>query len=121
MSRFPWGPIDIAKWQETPATTRGLATENDVVEGRAVFYLQLSGDAAAEPFNLQLPACAVLHSKYGPEIPVVVIQVELSDRQTIAGYRPLNGGNGVCSLPELEILEGPDDRFKADRKPRPGA
>jgi len=58
----------------------------------------------------------VLHDENGGTTPVIVIQVEESDNRSgsvkvFAGYRPLTGGNGICMLHQLELLDHPDHRF----------
>lgn len=61
---------------------------------------------------MRLPACAIHHDvDNGKARPVVVIQVERAPHQIIAGVRLLEGGNMICTLAELEIVEQPDERF----------
>jgi hypothetical protein len=93
-----------------------VATEDDVKAGRAVFYLDLSVGQESHPGALNLPCCALLHDENSKATPVIVIQVEESDNRSgsvkvFAGYRPLTGGNGICMLHQLELLEYPDHRF----------
>jgi len=112
----PWGRILLGNWRETPCLHRRVATEDDVKAGRAVFYLDLSEGQESHPGALNLPHCAVLHDEDGRATPVIVIQVEESDThsgsvEVFAGYRPLTGGNGICMLQQLELLEHPDHRF----------
>ena len=105
-----WGPIDMRSWKATPCVFGRLATEQDVKEGRATFYID--GDRATlKPITLSLPACAVLREEK-KETPVIVIQAEETPKSKTVGVRFLGGGNGVCTLEELEILPAPDERFK---------
>jgi hypothetical protein len=115
-----WGPIAIASWPATPCTRGQVATEVDVKDGRAVFYLDLSAGQKSRPFDLVLPRCAILRSENDRDVPVIVIQIETSinsadEEKIFAGYRLLAGGNGVCLLNELELLNGPDDRFTREQ------
>ncbi len=108
----PWGPIDISTWKEILFLSGRLADELDVKEGRAVFCLQLSGGVEAFPYKMSLPACALLYDEEAESrIPVIVIQAEVADDCVTVGYRHLTGGNGVCLLDELEILDGPTNEF----------
>jgi hypothetical protein len=107
-----WGPIDMQKWKVTPCVSGRLAAEQDVKEGRAVFYI--SGDRnELRPIKISLPACAIWHdSKSNKDTPVVLIQAEETPTVKAIGFRFLSGGNGACTLEELKILQGPDERFK---------
>lgn len=109
-----WGPIDMRKWRETPCVSGRLATEKDVKEGRATFYV--SGDPSdSRPLKIPLPACAVHHdTESGKATPVILIQAEETPKIKAVGYRFLRGGNGACTISELEILEEPDNRFTLD-------
>jgi len=105
-----WGAIDVSDWRRTPVVSGRAATEQDVAEGRAAFYVP---DGRSRPFHIPLPAPAIAREEgEGDPTPVIVIQAEQLDENTVAvGYRFLGGGNGVCTLPECEILSEPDARF----------
>jgi hypothetical protein len=105
-----WGPIDMAHWRATPCVTGRLAIEQDVKEGRAVFYIA-GEQSTLKPIPLLLPACAILHDEK-KATPVILIQAEESPEIKEVGYRNLSGGNGICTIAELEILKEPDERFK---------
>jgi hypothetical protein len=103
-----WGRIPIEGWQETPYTTGRVANEEDVREGRAVFYV----DGPSQAADLRLPRCALLAEEGGNAQPVIAIQAEVRyDGEVLIGYRPLTGGNGICMLKELVLLDGPDHSF----------
>lgn len=108
-----WGPIELSRWNITPCIEGRLATEDDVREGRAAFYLK--GDPSTlSPVILHLPRCAILRDQEtGREIPVIVIQAEKTPKMTALGYRPLAGGNGICTMDEVEFVTDKDERMKA--------
>ena len=83
---------------------------DDVAAGRAVFAAPGSG---SQPIDLKLPRCAI-HSdqETGKKTPVIVVQAEDVGGKKTIGFRYLNGADGVCMLFELELVGGPDDRFK---------
>lgn len=110
-----WGPLDINQWKTVPSISGRLATEVDVKEGRAVFYLDNAEEIGAEPMSMILPGCAILKTEKEP-VPVVVIQAEKVEAQKYIGYRDLFGGNGICTLDELELIDGPDERFFITQK-----
>ena len=109
-----WGPIDVRDWQSTAYLADRLATEADVKQGRAVFF-QTGEDIAVEPFPLGLPHAAILREEGADTaVPVVIIQAERAGHQVLVGYRTVEGGNGIATLPEFELLKAPDNRFGAD-------
>jgi hypothetical protein len=103
-----WAPIDVAKWRSTPAVTGRAATDADVEAGRAVFA------TGGEPVELDLPSCAIVSEEgIGEPTPVIIIQAERLDDGTIAiGYRLVDGGSGIATLEEVELLSEPDERFR---------
>ena len=94
-------------WRDTPCTADRVAQEEDVREGRAVFYV----NGPSEPVEMALPHGALLRDEDGQVVPVIVIRAESTNCGEVVGYRPLKGGNGVCAPNELELLDRPDSRF----------
>lgn len=107
MSEGAWTPIERANWRKTPVTSGRAATERDVEEGRAVFAV------GGTPVDLPLPSCAIVREEsVGEPTPVVVIQIERLEDDTIAvGFRLIDGGSGIAPLEDVELLDGPDERF----------
>lgn len=49
----------------------------------------------------------------GEPTPVILIQAERLDDGTVAvGFRLLEGGMGIATLSEVELLSEPDERFR---------
>jgi hypothetical protein len=104
----PWAPVNLQAWSETSCIVGRAANEQDVKDGRAVFYI----DGPSEPVDLELPHCALLREETGQMLPIVAIQAETCvPGQVLIGYRPLDGGNGICTLDEVDLLDVPDKRF----------
>ncbi|HYO77734.1 MAG TPA: hypothetical protein VE010_14840 [Thermoanaerobaculia bacterium] len=101
-------PIDLKRWRETPHVEGRAATERDVEQGSAVFAV------GGEPVELDLPSCAIVQEEgIGEATAVVIIQAERLDDGTVAvGYRLVDGGTGIATLEEVELLSEPDERFK---------
>ena len=97
----------MKEWRATPAVEGRAATDLDVQAGRAVFAV------GGEPVELDLPSCAIVQEEgVGEPTPVIVIQAERIEDGTVAvGYRLLNGGCGIASLDDVELLGEPDERF----------
>ncbi|HEX2835812.1 MAG TPA: hypothetical protein VHW00_22580 [Thermoanaerobaculia bacterium] len=103
-----WGPIDLKQWRKTPVTEGRAATDTDVSAGHAVFAV------GGEPVELDLPACAIVTEEdVGEPTPVIIIQAERLDDGTIAvGYRLIDGGMGIATFAEVELVGEPDERFR---------
>jgi hypothetical protein len=103
-----WRALKPSDWQTAQAVSGRIATEADVKNGCAVFYIP----SGSVPHRIALPACAIHHDVVtGRAEAVVVIQAEAGDGQIIVGVRPLEGGNMICTLPELEFVAPSDPRF----------
>jgi hypothetical protein len=103
-------PVDLSHWRDTPCLTGRPATQEDVGAGRAVFAAPGSGSL---PIDLKLPRCAIhTDQPTGKKTPVIVVQAEDVKGAKTIGYRFLSGAEGACLLSELELLDGPDQRFK---------
>lgn len=49
----------------------------------------------------------------GEETAVIIIQAERLEDGTVAlGYRLVDGGTGIATLDEVELLSEPDERFR---------
>ncbi len=95
-----WEEIQAFEWKKVPYLSGRPATEADVEEGRAVFYVE--GDTT--PADLPLPCCAFQLLEDGSEEAVVIIQAEETAHGVTLGVRPLSGGNAVCMLEEVRLL-----------------
>ena len=101
-------PIDLKKWRETPHVEGRAATEHDVESGSAVFAV------GGEPVELDLPSCAIIREEgVGEPTAVILIQAERLEDGTIAvGYRLVDGGSGIATFEDVELLSEPDERFR---------
>ena len=84
------------------------ANDRDVDEGRAIFAV------GGEPVELDLPSCAIVQEEgVGEPTAVILIQAERLEDGTVAvGYRLVDGGTGIATLEEVELLSEPDERFR---------
>ena len=103
-----WEPIDLKKWRDTPHVEGRAATDRDVNEGRALFAV------GGEPVELDLPSCAIVREEgVGEPTAVILNQAERLDDGTVAlGYRIVDGGAGIATLDDVELLSEPDERFR---------
>lgn len=100
-----WGAIELSKWQQTPYIKDMIATEQDVKNGRAVFYVENYG-VDHEPLNISIPSVAYqFDEENNSKELAIVIQGERVGENEYVGVRYMEGGNGVCRLSELEFVE----------------
>jgi hypothetical protein len=106
-----WPKINLKSWQSTPSINGRLATEEDVKNGFAIYCIN---KVDSKPYPIQLPQLAYLNDfDTKTKKMVVVIQIESTSKDTIAGYRDINGGFGACLFYELQILS-PEDQIKIE-------
>jgi hypothetical protein len=88
------------------------ATESDVREGRAIFYVK---DDRSVPHDLgrPMPLAAIVKKTMevsgGKSIPpgtsIMVVQAEKpDDGSVLIGFR-YNGGQGICTIDEIELSD----------------
>jgi hypothetical protein len=106
-----WGVINEADWQALPYVTGRVGTHDDIADGSAVFSIET--DKPHAPHPLALPCCALEHRSDGSVAAVVVIQAEAFNGKIFLGVRYIGGGNDVCTLDEIELLQEPTNGFFA--------
>ncbi len=102
---YKWAELDLANWKVTPAISNRVAVEQDVVDGCAVFYIEGKVEGH-NTINLPLPSIAYqLNPDTDEKTLAIVIQAEYVDGKELVGVRYLEGGNGVCTLKEIEFID----------------
>ncbi|MGR6874015.1 hypothetical protein ACU6U9_17275 [Pseudomonas sp. HK3] len=103
-----WEEIDSKDWKNVPFISGRAATEQDVEEGRAVFYIP----SGSEPYETGLPLFAVqTDSENNSRVPCVAIQIENCSEGTAVGVRYFSGGNGVGMANEFEFYNEITEEF----------
>jgi hypothetical protein len=103
-----WESFTSEDWGNLPCISGRVATEEDVVNGIAVFYIP-EGSIACDAL---LPTCVIqIDDETQERIPAVAIQAEQAGELVYLGLRYMDGGNGMCELDEVELLEAPNDEF----------
>ena len=98
-----WSPINQTEWSKVPFVQGRVATEADVQSERAVFYVDGEGHSA---INMDLPRLAIqTNFETCEKIQCVIIQAENVDNQKLVGVRYFAGGNGICSIEEVEFVD----------------
>ena len=103
-----WEAIKPSQWKRTPCLKGRPATEADIEKGIAVFAIPSGSDAQ----DIDLPVCVIqIDEESRDRIPAIAIQAERADNGVFLGVRYLEGGNGVCTIEDVEFLEGPNHEF----------
>jgi hypothetical protein len=80
-----------------------VAIERDVKDGIATFYIQ---DGSRVYSELSLPCIAKLRLEDDTMADVLLVQTEYGpNAEVICGCKDFEGGEHVCTLPELEIIK----------------
>jgi hypothetical protein len=91
-----WDRVDVDHWQQTPGFRGRIAVEQDVKDGRAVFYFRNGEEIGAVHVDIGLLHCAIV-SVEGAEFPAVVInRSALITSITSAIGRSGAGTGSVC-------------------------
>jgi hypothetical protein len=108
MEKDMWGAIAIHEWKETPFIEKRPATEEDIEKGFAVFAIPTGSSA----HSIELPHCLIQFEEgTGKRIPGIAIQAEEANGDVYLGIRYISGGNGVCTIGEVEFLSEPNSEF----------
>ena len=103
-----WNSFSPEEWESIPSISGRVATEEDVESGIAVFYIPVGSVAC----DAVLPTCVIhIDEETNERTPAVAIQAEQAGELVYLGIRYLDGGNGVCELDEVELLESPNAEF----------
>jgi hypothetical protein len=78
-----------------------------------VFCIPPNEEIAPSFVTYSLPWCGVQTLDESTKVPVIVIQAEKFDRVTYMGVRYLDGGNGLCTDSELQLLNEPNILFSS--------
>ena len=98
-----WGPPEVSNLATIPHVKNQVATEQDVQEGRAVFFIE-GNEQRHLPINMKIPTIAYqIDPESNSKLLVVIIQAETVGNEKLVGVRYIEGGNGVCSLSEIEF------------------
>lgn len=100
---FP--PVDIADLDQVPVVTDRLPTQEETRNGTSLIYIDPIRYPGAYPLSMELPRLARYYSESTKKNElIIVIQAVDVNRDSIVGFRYVNGGNGSARLHEVTFL-----------------
>jgi len=100
---FP--PVDIKSWNTVPVVNGRLPTYEETQNGTALIYYDINKTPDAKAYNMTLPKLASFFCPATKKAEtVIVIQIVQTEKETVAGYRFLTGGNGTHDLRDFHFL-----------------
>lgn len=97
--------VGIEDWRNVPVINGRMPTEEEVKTSSSLIFVDPEKHPDAEPLNMTTPKLAKYYNHHTKENElVIVIQAFRVDKDSIVGFRFLNGGNGSARLNEVEFL-----------------
>lgn len=102
---FGFVPVDIQKLNEIPVVADRLPTKQELKENKSLIDVDLMKYPDARVLKMDLPRVARLNAELlGLHELVIVIQAIVVQKDTVLGYRFVNGGNGSSRINEVSFL-----------------
>lgn len=103
---FGFPPVNIEDWKEVPVVNNRLPTKEETRSGISLMYIDTSEYPTAKPLDITMPRLARYYSEYTQKDElVIIIQAVIIDKDTIVGFRNVNGGNGSAWFDEVRFME----------------
>jgi hypothetical protein len=101
--------VDIKDWKNVPVVNGRLATEKETKNGTSLIFIDTEKYPNAKPLDIKMPKLAQYYNNYTKkDETVIVIQAIKVAKDSIVGFRYLNGGNGSARLNEVKFLSDND-------------
>jgi hypothetical protein len=103
LNGFP--PVDITNWKNVPIINGRMATKEETQNGASLIFVDALKYPNAKVLDITMPKLASFYNEYSKrEDLIIVIQAINVDKDSIVGFRYLNGGNGSARLKEVRFL-----------------
>ena len=103
--------INIQDLDKVPVVIGRLPTKEETQNGTSLMYFDTAHLKNVKPLDIKLPKLARCYSNYTKKNElIIVIQAAVIEKDTIVGFRYLNGGNGSAWLGEVAFIN--DDEIK---------
>ena len=100
---FP--PVNIQEMDKVPVVNGRLPTKEETQNGTSLMYFDTTEIPNARPLDMAMPKLARYYSEYTKKNELVlVIQAVAVEKDTVVGFRYLNGGNGSAWFGEVSFV-----------------
>lgn len=109
LNGFP--AVDIMNWENVPVVKGRMATKEETKNGSSLIFVDKEKYPNAKILDISLPKLANFYNDHTKrdELVIVIQAIEIN-KDSIVGFRYLNGGNGSARLNEVTFL--PEDEIK---------
>ncbi|MEQ8624606.1 MAG: hypothetical protein RJQ00_07130 [Vicingaceae bacterium] len=103
LNGFP--AVDFEDWENVPVVNGRLATKKETQSGTALIYIDPKKYPNAKTLDITMPKLAKFYCVQSKrEELIIVIQALKIQKDSIVGFRYINGGNGSARLSEVRFL-----------------
>lgn len=103
LNGFP--AVDLKDWKNVPMVIGRLPTEEESRNGSSLILVDTKEYPTAKAMNIELPKLATFYNQHTKKNEVIiVIQAIEVERDSIVGFRYLNGGNGSAHFSEVTFI-----------------
>jgi hypothetical protein len=107
LNGFP--PVSVSEYASVPSINGRMSTQEETRNGSSLMYFDPAEYPTAKPLDMIMPRLANYYSNITKQNElVIVIQAVAIDKDTVVGFRYLNGGNGTSWFNEVSFLS-PDE------------
>ncbi len=115
LNGFP--AVNLANWNNVPVVNGRMPTKEEAQNGISLIHVDPIQYPNAEVYDMELPQLAMFycHPSKRPEV-VIIIQAFSIEKDTIVGFRYLNGGNGSARLNEVDLIDESEEKLQTDHR-----
>ncbi len=103
LNGFP--AVDLPNWKNVTVVNGRLPTKEETQNGMSLIFVDTKKYPEAQPLDLKMPKLARFYNEHSKkEELIIVIQAVKIGKDSVIGFRYLNGGNGSARLNEVRFL-----------------
>jgi len=97
--------VDILDWSAVPVVNGRMPTQEEAQNGTSLIFVDSEKYPNAKPLDITMPKLAKYYNNYSKkEELIIVIQAISILKDSIVGFRYLNGGNGSARINDVTFL-----------------